>query len=161
MTDRPLERGREVYLADAEKCKIRVSLQPSWGLVPGSRLANSTRWFATRTETADSATSSLGIVGAAIAGAVWMVLVAARWMAYQARRRRDWTLSVSSYDEEPVKLSDRRHAVYARAVRTLEHSQHCDYESALSAAKQRASALTQDGYRPVAFPVGWGGRNGS
>ena len=161
MTDRPLERGHEVYLADAEKCKTRVSLQPSWGLVPGSRLANSMRWFAARTETADSATSSLGTVGAAIAVAVWMVLVAARWMAYQARRRRDWTLSVSSYDEEPVKLAGRRHAVYGRAVRTLEHSRHRDYESALIAAKQRASALTQDGYRPLAYPVGWGSRNGS
>ena len=161
MTDHPLERGHEVYLADAGKCKIRVSLQPSWGLVPGSRLANSTRWFATRTERADTATSSLGLVGAAVAGAVWMVLVAARWMVYQARRRRDWTLSVSSYDEEPVKLAGHRHAVHGRAVRTLEQSQHRDYESALIAAKQRASALTQDGYRPLASPVGWGSRDGT
>jgi hypothetical protein len=158
VTDRPLERGHEVYLADAEQRTIRVSLQPSWGLVPGSRWANSTRWFATRTQTADTATSSLGIVGSAIAGAVWMVLVSARWMAYQARRRRDWTVSVSSYEEEPVKLAGRRDAVHGRTVRTLEHSQHRDYESALSLAKQRASALAQDGYRPLPYPVGWGSR---
>ena len=140
---------------DASERRLRVCLQPSWALVPGSRFANLTRAFSTRTQTLDTATSAVGIVGSAFAGALWFLVATIRWINYHLRRRRDWTVTVSSYETRPVKLSGRREPVAGRAVQNLEFSQHTDFASALEAAKKRAAALVRDGYRPLRYPAGW------
>lgn len=153
MTDLSIERGREVYLVDTRRRRVRVCLQPSWAIVPGSRLTHGNRAFWTRTQTADTATSAVGIAGSAMAGVLWLVVASVHWIAYHLRRRRDWTVTVSAYESELVKLPGRREPATGRAVRTLDRSQHADFTSALDAAKMRANALVKDGYRPIRYPV--------
>lgn len=155
MTERALELGHEVYLVDPDEHTIRVALQPSWGLVPGSRSANATRSFATRTQTASTATSSVGIIGSVVFGGLWLLLVSSRWLAFHVRRRHDWTVSVSWYETEPVTLAGRGSPVAGRSVRTVQVARHPDFAAALRAAKEQARTLAESGYRRLAHPVGW------
>jgi hypothetical protein len=152
VTDLSLERGREVCFAGDGENQVRVRLQPGWALAPGTRLATRTRSLWARTQTPDTATIGVGLVGSALGGVAWLVLVAMRWTAYHLRRRRDWTVTVSAYEDVPMRLTGRREPVTERAVRSLEVSQHSDYSAALTAAKASAAALVQDGFRRVRYP---------
>jgi hypothetical protein len=158
MSDPALERGHEVYLVDGSTRRLRVSLQPSWALAPGCRLANSMRGASTRTQTMNTASMSLGLAGSTLLGALWVVTASIRWLAYHLRRHRDWTVTVSSYETHPVALAGRRVPVEGRSVQTLESSQHDDLASALVTAKARAATLVHEGYRPTPYPVAWDDR---
>ncbi len=147
MIDLSLERGREVYLTDATGSRLRVCLQPSWALVPGSRLTGAIRAAWVRTQSPERATEWGGGIGAAVAGVVWLVVTAIRWTTYHLRRRRDWTVTVCAYEPSSVKLPLRREPARYSPVRTLHLLQHADLASALDAAKGLAAGLVQDGYR--------------
>jgi hypothetical protein len=116
-------------------------------------MATRTRSLWAQTQTPDTATIAVGLVGSALGGMACLVLVTMRWAGYHVLRRRDWTVTVSAYESLPMRLPGRRDSVTEETVRTLDCSGHPNYESALVAAKSWAADLVQRGYRHVGYPT--------
>jgi hypothetical protein len=153
VSDLSLERGREAHFVGDSANRVGVRLQPAWALAPGSRPANRNRSLWARTQTLETATIAVGLVGSALSGIAWLTLVAMRWTGYHLRRRRDWTVTVSAYEDVPMRLAGRQGPVPKRVVRTLDASRHSDYSTALEAAKASAAGLVRDGFRHVRYPA--------
>jgi hypothetical protein len=153
VTDLNLERGREVYLANAQGRRLRVSLQPAWALQRGSRLTNANRGVWARTQTVDTATSAQGFVGSALMGMLWCGAVALRWLGYRIARRRHWTVSVIEYVDTPLDLPARRTPVSRWQATTLKHNRYEEQVEALGEAKLAANELLAEGFQPIRRPV--------
>lgn len=156
MTRLSLEHGHEVFLQNCAK-KVRVQLQPGYAIASGSRLTNASRSFWTKAQTWNSATSMSGGIGSVVIGGVWLATFGCRWLEYHVRRRRDWTVTVSSYEVTETDLPGRSDPVEGTFVRTMAFSRHPNFESALLQATMKAEALTQQGFQSVRYPA-WGPR---